>query len=192
MGRTYDEIDGHLQAWIERQSLYFVATAPLSGDGHVNASPKGPIETLRILDRDRVAYLDLVGSGVETLAHLRENGRIVVMLCAFDGPPRIVRLHGRGEPIMPEDPRFEQLAEQCRFPPVRPQTRRAIVLVQVSRISDSCGYGVPLMRYEGERPHQDAWAEKKLRVGGPDALVEYQAQKNAASVDGLPGVDVNG
>jgi hypothetical protein len=189
VGRIYDEIDANVREWIARQRMFFVATAPLSGDGHVNTSPKGPIETLRVLGPDRVAYLDLVGSGAETIAHLRENGRIVVMLCAFEGPPRIVRLHGRGEAILPEDARFAALADACGFPPVRPQTRRAIVLVEVTRVADSCGYGVPLMSYDGERPHQDAWAEKKLRVGGADALLGYQAEKNARSIDGLPAVE---
>jgi len=189
MGRQYEEIDEHLRRWIGRQRLFFVGTAPLAAEGRVNVSPKGPIDTLRVLGPAHVAYLDLVGSGVETLAHLRENGRIVLMLCAFEGPPRIVRLHGRGEVILPDAPRFEELAGACRFGPVRPQLQRAIVHVRVERVSDSCGYGVPLMAYEGERPHQDAWAAKKLRVGGPDALIDYQARKNAESIDGLPGVD---
>ena len=96
MARTYDEIDDHMREWIARQPMFFVATAPLAGDGHVNVSPKGPAGTLRVLGPRRVAYLDYVGSGAETIAHLRENGRVVVMLCAFEGPPRIVRLHGRG------------------------------------------------------------------------------------------------
>jgi len=190
MGREYEGIDEHLRRWIERQRVFFVGTAPLAADGRVNISPKGPIDTLRVLGPRRLAYLDLVGSGVETLAHLRENGRIVVMLCAFEGPPRIVRLHGRGEVVRPRDPRFEALADTCRFGPVRPQLKRAIVDVVLERVSDSCGYGVPLLSYEGERPHQDAWAAKKLRVGGPDALLDYQARKNAVSIDGLPGVEL--
>src|ERR687886_460226 len=107
MGRTYDELDDRLRDWIARQPMYFVGTAPLAGDGHVNVSPKGPIGTLRVLRPRRVAYLDLVGSGAETIAHLRENGRIVVMLCAFAGPPRIVRLHGRGRCVAPPDPEFD-------------------------------------------------------------------------------------
>ena len=190
MGRVNDEIDERLRTWIERQPLFFVGTAPRSDDGHVNVSPKGPIGSLRILDGTTVAYLDVVGSGAETIAHLRENGRIVLMLCAFEGPPRIVRLHGRGEVLTPDDPRFEPLLERCAFDePAAAEARRAIVVVEVTRIADSCGYGVPLMSYEGQRPHQDAWAAKKLRVGGPDALVRYQAEKNAASLDGLPAVE---
>lgn len=190
MGRVYEGIDERLRHWIADQALFFVGTAPLAGEGHVNLSPKGPIGTLAVLDESTVAYLDVVGSGAETIAHLRENGRIVIMLCAFSGPPRIVRLHGRGEVVTPDDARFLPLLERGGFDqPAVEQARRAIVLVSVTRVADSCGYGVPLMRYEGERPHQDAWAAKKLRVGGPDALAAYQAQKNARSLDGLPAVE---
>jgi predicted pyridoxine 5'-phosphate oxidase superfamily flavin-nucleotide-binding protein len=189
MGRLYDRIDDHQRAWIARQPLFFVGTAPRADDGHVNVSPKGPIGTLRVLDDHTVAYLDVVGSGAETIAHIRENGRIVVMLCAFDGPPRIVRLHGRGEAVLADDPRFAKLLERGGFAqPAVDAARRAVIVVDVERVSDSCGYGVPLMRYEGTRPHSDAWAEKRVRVHGPDALAEYQAEKNAHSIDGLPAV----
>jgi hypothetical protein len=143
-----------------------------------------------VLSAERVAYLDLVGSGAETIAHLRENGRIVIMLCAFDGPPRIVRLHGRGHVIGPGDAEFEALVTQFE-PPEVPEARRSIVVVDVTRVADSCGYGVPLMRYEGRRPHQDAWAAKKIQVGGEAALLEYQREKNAVSVDGLPALDLS-
>src|SRR5688572_2632205 len=189
MGKVFDGIDEHQRAWIARQALFFVGTAPLAGDGHVNVSPKGPIGTLRVLDDRTVAYLDVIGSGAETIAHLRENGRIVVMLCAFEGPPRIVRLHGRGEIVAPGDPRFDELVAGFDAGPAHAEARRSVILVHVASIADSCGYGVPLMAYEGERPHQDAWAAKKLRVGGPEALVEYQRTKNAVSLDGLPAVD---
>jgi Pyridoxamine 5'-phosphate oxidase len=190
MGSTFDGVDERLSEWIARQPLFFVATAPLRADGHINASPKGPIGSLRVLDPTTVAYLDLTGSGAETVAHLRENGRIVIMLCAFEGPPRIVRLHGRGEAISPDDPRFDDLLARCRFAePEVEQARRAIVRVEVTRVADSCGYGVPLMRYEGERPHMDAWASKRLRSQGEDALMLYRAQKNARSIDGLPAVE---
>jgi hypothetical protein len=136
-----------------------------------------------------VAYLDAVGSGAETIAHLRENGRIVIMLCAFDGPPKIVRLHGRGEPIMPDDPRFEELFERCRFDePSVPEARRSVVLVEVDRISDSCGYGVPEMALKGDRPHLEKWSAKKVRVGGPEAMEAYQREYNSRSIDGLPAV----
>src|SRR3990170_1697133 len=115
MGRTYGEIDERQRDWIARQALFFVGTAPLASDGHVNVSPKGPIGSLRVLDDNTVAYLDVVGSGAETIAHIRENGRVVVMLCAFDGPPRILRLHGTGEIVLPDDPRFDELLERGGF-----------------------------------------------------------------------------
>ena len=190
MAKVFDGIDEHLNGWISAQALFFVGTAPLAADGHVNLSPKGPIETLRVLDAHTVAYLDMIGSGAETIAHLRENGRVVIMLCAFEGPPRIVRLHGRGEVMPAMDPRFEELVARCQFAePQVPQARRAIVLVHVERVADSCGYGVPLMSYQGLRTHQDAWAAKKVRVGGEEALLEYQREKNAQSIDGLPALD---
>jgi hypothetical protein len=168
MGKVHDHIDEKLAAWIGRQRLFFVATAPSEG-GHVNVSPKGPIGSLRILDGSTVEYDDHVGSGAETVAHLRENGRICVMLCDFEGPPRIVRLHGRGE-VVPA-------------PDVDDGVRGAI-RVHVDRISDSCGYGVPLMEYVGERPQRDAWLASK----GADGLRAYVAEKNAVSIDGLPAV----
>ena len=191
VGRSYDRIDERLRGWIDRQPLFFVGTAPRADDGHVNVSPKGPIGTLRVLDDSTVAYLDVVGSGAETIAHLRENGRIVVMLCAFEGPPRILRLHGRGGVVAAEDPDFDELVERAGFEqPAAPEARRAVVVVHVERIADSCGYGVPLMSYEGTRPHQDAWAAKRLRVGGSGALLAYQAEQNVTSIDGLPAVDI--
>src|SRR6476661_2448752 len=115
MGKTFEAITPELAEWIGRQQLFFVATAPSGADGHVNLSPKGPIQSLRVLDERTVAYLDLVGSGAETVAHLRENGRIAVMFCAFDGPPRILRLHGRGEVVLADDPRFEELCAGVGF-----------------------------------------------------------------------------
>jgi len=189
MGKTFDVIDARLRSWIESQPLFFVATAPLAEDGHVNVSPKGPIEMLRVLDETSVAYLDLIGSGAETIAHVSENGRIVIMLCAFEGPPRIVRLHGRAEVIEADDARFDALVARADFPQVAvPQSRRAVVSVQLQRIADSCGYGVPLMSYEGQRPHMEAWAAKKLRVGGAEALRDYEREKNSLSIDGLPAL----
>src|SRR5581483_8944913 len=153
MGRVYDEIDQHLSEWIARQPLFFVATAPLAADGHVNASPKGPIGSFRVLDPRRVAYLDMIGSGAETIAHLRENGRIVIMFCSFEGPPRILRLHGSGTVLTPEDSRFAALVDQFEQP-ANTEARRAIIEVEVARVADSCGYGVPLMEYRARRPHQ--------------------------------------
>jgi hypothetical protein len=181
MAKTFDAIDARLAAWIARQHMFFVATAPSGDGGHVNLSPKGPIETLRVLDERTVAYLDLVGSGAETVAHLHDNGRIVVMLCAFEGPPRIVRLHGRGEVLE---------AGAVEFPEASalPEQHRTVIRVDVERIADSCGFGVPLMAYEGERPQSLAWAQSKLAKGGPGALDDYVAEKNAVSIDGLPAL----
>jgi hypothetical protein len=190
MGKIFDRIDDHQRAWIARQSMFFVGSAPLDGDGHVNVSPKGPIGSLKVLDDHTVAYLDVVGSGAETIAHIRENGRVVVMLCAFAGPPRILRLHGRGEIVHASEERFAELLEQGGYEQSEvPESHRAIVVVHVTRIADSCGYGVPLMDYVGERPHQAKSSAKRVRVHGPDAYLDYQRVHNAASIDGLPAVD---
>jgi hypothetical protein len=166
MARVYDEITDHLRGWVARQSMFFVATAPLAADGMVNVSPKGTRGTFRVVDAHTFAYVDLTGSGIETVAHLRENGRICVMFCAFDGPPRIVRLHGRGEVLAAEDPG---------------DGVRGAIRVHVDRVSDSCGYGVPLMEYVGERPQREAWLANK----GADGVREYVGEKNAVSIDGL-------
>ena len=189
MGKVFDRLDEHQRAWIARQPMFFVGSAPLDADGHVNVSPKGPIGSLRVLDDHTVAYLDVVGSGAETIAHIRENGRVVVMLCAFQGPPRILRLHGRGEIVHATDERFPALLEQGGYEQAEvPESHRAIIVVHVTRIADSCGYGVPLMDYAGERPHQAKSSAKRVRVHGPDAYLDYQRDKNAASIDGLPAV----
>jgi pyridoxamine 5'-phosphate oxidase-like protein len=169
MGKVLDGIDAKLAAWIQAQRLFFVATAPSQG-GRVNLSPKGPIETLRIVDEQTVEYDDHVGSGAETIAHLRQNGRLVLMLCAFEGPPRIVRLHGRGEVVRADDPG---------------DGVRGVIRLHVERIADSCGYGVPLLEYVGERPQRELWVDRK----GEDALREYVREKNAVSIDGLPALD---
>ncbi len=190
MARVYDDITDHLRDWVAGQSMFFVGTAPLSHDGHVNVSPKGPIGSLRVLGPRQVAYLDIAGSGSETIAHLRENGRIVVMLCAFSGPPRIVRFHGRGDVVLPAEPRFEALLQEAGFEdPSLPQARRAIILVDVARVSDSCGYGVPLMTLEGTRDHHALATAKRLQTLGPDGYAEHRAQANRASIDGLPAVE---
>jgi hypothetical protein len=187
MGRIYDAIDDQLAAWIGAQRMFFVGTAPLAGDGHVNLSPKGPIGSLRVLGPSEVAYLDIVGSGAETAAHLRENGRIVVMLCAFAGAPRILRLHGRGEVVWAEDDAFPELLERCAFDePEVSESRRAIIRMDVSRIADACGFGVPLMEHAGERPNATRWAQGKLAKGGPEAIEDYKITKNTESIDGLP------
>jgi predicted pyridoxine 5'-phosphate oxidase superfamily flavin-nucleotide-binding protein len=177
MGKLHNSISAELREWIAAQPVFFVATAPSSSSGHVNCSPKGG-DTLRVLGPAEIAYLDWVGSGAETVAHLRENGRIVIMFCAFQGTPRIVRLHGRGEVFTPGDARFAELAAQ--FPP-HPGSR-AIIVVQLSRVSQSCGTGVPLMAFERHRDEIADWALKK----GADGLKTYMAQKNQRSIDGVP------
>jgi hypothetical protein len=182
VGKVYGEIDDTLAAWIERQYLFFVATAPLAADGHVNVSPKGDLRWFRIIGPRDVAYVDFVGSGAETIAHARENGRIVVMFCAFDGPPRIVRLHGRAEVVLPGDTGFEELLARVDTPE---PGLRSVIRVDVERIADSCGFGVPLMRFEGTRTQQEAWQQKMVRNGGFEA---YVAEKNAESIDGLPAL----
>jgi hypothetical protein len=191
MAKVFERIDEQLREWIACREMFFVATAPLDADGRVNCSPKGPMGTFRVLDDHTVAYLDMVGSGAETVAHLRENGRIVVMFCAFDGAPRILRLHGRGEVVGADDARFEELYARADFeaPHEIEAARRAVIVVEVERIADACGYGVPLMSYEGECEHAEKWAQKKLRVGGDSAIDEYMAAKNSESIDGLPAFD---
>ena len=183
MGDTHPGIDAELAAFLAAQHVFFVATAPLAADGHVNLSPKG-LDTFRVLDAYTVAYLDLTGSGIETVAHLRENGRIVLCFCAFEGPPRIVRLHGQGEVLEPSHPDFAKLRPQ--FPPF--EGVRAILRVALRRIADSCGYGVPLFRYEGERRQLPAWTGRK----GPAGVAGHQATHNRRSLDGLPGLEPRG
>lgn len=180
MGKIFEYIDERIKAWVKEQKIFFVSTAPLSADGHINCSPKG-LDSFRVIDGNTVAYQDLTGSGIETIAHLRENGRIVIMFCAFDGPPKIVRFHGTGEVIMPGDERFEDLA--AHFPD-RPGTR-AYILIHVSRISDSCGYSIPLYDFKEDRDVLDKWTAAK-----GDDIIDYRKQKNAASIDGLKGLPV--
>jgi hypothetical protein len=180
MGKLFDTITPQLQEWISAQKIFFVATAPLSGEGHINCSPKG-LDSLRVTGPDTVVYQDLTGSGVETIAHLKENRRIVIMFCAFDGPPKIVRIHGQGEVIEPGQSEFAEL--EGIFPPH--QGTRAFIRVKATRISDSCGYAVPLMDYRGDRDVLDKWVANK----GDDGLKIYRAEKNLQSIDGLPGLD---
>jgi len=181
MSKVFDHIDDNLARLISAQRMFFVATAPLDPNGHVNLSPKG-LASFRIIDPHTVAYLDLTGSGIETVAHIRENGRIVLMFCTFEGPPKILRLYGRGEAVERGDPRFAKL---CGLFPETPGTR-SIIVVALDRIADSCGYAVPRYRYEGERSQLIEWAERK----GSSGLDEYRAEHNRTSIDGLPGLKV--
>jgi pyridoxamine 5'-phosphate oxidase-like protein len=190
MGRIYERIDENQRKWISQQSMFFVGTAPSGDGGHINVSPKGPIGSLRVLDDHTVAYLDIVGSGAETIAHLRDNGRICVMFCAFAGPPRILRLHGEGEYLLPDDDGFDALLALGFEGTEIEESRRAIILVRVTRIADSCGYGVPLMSHEGQRPHLDLSTAKRLRVEGPGAMRAYEQAHNVESIDGLPALPV--
>jgi hypothetical protein len=180
MGLLNPEINDRLANFITAQPVFFVATAPLSPTGHINCSPKGNDGTLAIVDKRRVAYLDLTGSGIETVAHLKENGRILLMFCAFAGPPRIVRLHGTGQVTSLGEPGYDEVAA----PFGSKAGARAVIVVHIERISDSCGYGVPLMSFERHRDNLDHWVDTK----GPDGLVEYRADKNTESIDGLPGL----
>ncbi|MGE7389589.1 pyridoxamine 5'-phosphate oxidase family protein [Streptomyces sp. NPDC004126] len=186
MGKTYERIDGRLRAFIEQQPVFFTATAPLSGDGTVNLSPKGLKGSFAVLDEQRIAYLDFAGSTAETVAHLRENGRITVMWCAFEGPPNIVRVHGRGEPVFRDDARFKELL--AHFPDIDPAQHglRAIIVVTAELVRDSCGYGVPFMSYDEDR---DLHGRRFAREDDA-SLSEYFAKKEhiAQSIDGLPGL----
>jgi hypothetical protein len=179
MGKTYAEIDERLRAFLERQHLFFVATAPSGPTGRVNLSPKG-FDTLRVLGPREMAYIDYVGSGAETIAHVRENGRITLMLCAFEGPPSILRIYGRGEIVEPQDESFARL--RALFGPSR--FVRSIVRIDVERIADSCGFGVPLFRYERDRTQYEDWGKSK----GDEVVVDYQRSHNAESIDGLPAL----
>jgi predicted pyridoxine 5'-phosphate oxidase superfamily flavin-nucleotide-binding protein len=178
MGKVHERIEGRLRTFIEAQKVFFVATAPSRTDGHVNLSPKGIGGTFAVIDEHTVAYLDLTASGAETIAHLRENGRITLMFCAFEGPPNIVRLHGRGRVVSLYDEEFTALSALFDEQP----GARAVIVVDVTRVSDSCGYGVPLMDYRGERDLLPPYLERK----GTQGQIDYRRQKNQTSIDGLP------
>lgn len=179
MSKVFERIDDDLAAFVTAQPVWFVATAPLAADGHVNVSPRGH-DSLVVLGPHRVAWVDYTGSGVETVAHLRENGRVCLMFASFDRRPRIVRLHGTGTVVLPGEPVFDEVCDRL---PGHPATR-AVVVVEVDRVSDACGYGVPMMRLDGERDLLRLHAEKK----GPEGMADYRRQKNAVSIDGLPGL----
>jgi Pyridoxamine 5'-phosphate oxidase len=180
VGKIFSTIDDSVRKFIEAQPLFFVGSAPLDPDGHVNVSPKG-LDTLRILGPSTVAYLDLTGSGIETVSHLKENGRIVLMFCAFQGPPKILRLYGRGRVFEPGHPEFQSLAN--RFPVH--EGARAVIGIEISRIADSCGFGVPLLKFEEQRGQLSAWSQKL----GPAGLERYRREKNSRSIDSLSGLE---
>jgi hypothetical protein len=177
MSKSLPSIDSDLATWIAGQKIFFVGTAPLSADLHINISPKGG-DSFRVLGPMEVVYQDYTGSGAETAAHVRENGRIVIMFCAFDGPPQIVRLHGQGRIVSLDEsdfPKFETL-----FPPH--QGTRAFVHVLLNRVSSSCGYAVPFFDFRAERDTLSKWSAAQ----GPEKLHAYRAKKNRQSIDGLP------
>ncbi|MGB3256421.1 MAG: pyridoxamine 5'-phosphate oxidase family protein [Ornithinimicrobium sp.] len=185
MSTVFERIDTTLAQWLDAQPVFFVATAPRADDGLVNLSPKGTLGTFRVLDDHTFAYLDITGSGVETVAHLQENGRICVMFCAFDGKPRIVRLHGRGSVMAAGSDSFERtLPDFGHEGEQRRRYLRGIIRVEVSRVSDSCGYAVPKMDLREERPALDAvW-----RARDDETIATYHRERNASSLDGLPGL----
>jgi hypothetical protein len=179
MGNAYDSISPDHQAFIAAQHLFFVASAPTESAGHVNLSPKG-MDTFRILSPTRVAYLDLTGSGIETAAHLRQNGRITFMFCAFEGKPNILRLYGRGRTAPPGTAEWAELAPL--FPSLA--GARQIILADISRVQTSCGHSIPFMDFKEDRDTLVRWAESK----GDEAMHEYREKKNRVSIDGLPAL----
>jgi hypothetical protein len=193
MGKLYPELDERLRKFIASQSIFFVATAPCltpDGDGgHVNVSPKGYRDTFAVLGPTTVAYLDLTGSGAETIAHLRQNGQITIMFCSFEHQTKILRLYGAGRVVLPGEPEWGELAGYFQDPagsgPGR-ASRRAIIVVEVHRIADSCGYAVPVMELVTERDVLTKWADGK----SAEELAAYRAAKNAVSIDGLPALDL--
>ena len=177
MARTLDAIDDRLERWIGAQPMFFVATAPLSADGRVNVSPKG-LDSFRVLDPNRVVWLNGTGSGNETAAHLLDSPRMTVMFCSFVREPLILRLYGEARAVHPRDEEWDELAGL--FPPIR--GARNIFVLDIDLVQTSCGYGVPLYEHAGQRTLMDSWAEKK----GDDGVAAYWQQKNLLSIDGLP------
>lgn len=181
MAKVHERVDGALRDFVDRQPVFFVATAPLGADGHVNVSPRGIPGTFGMLDEHTFAWVDGSGSGSETIAHLRENGRITVMFCAFEGPPNIVRFHGRGRVVTLLDEQYADLAGRFAELP----GARAVIVVDIERIADACGFGVPLMEYAGERDLLPPYFARK----GPEGSADYRRRKNRTSIDGLPAYD---
>lgn len=180
MGKTYEALDDRLIKFINDQKMFFVATAPLSADGHVNVSPKG-YDSFAVLGPNEVAYLDLGGSGIETQAHLQENGRITIMFCAFEGAANILRLYGTGEAIDFDNPEFAELMKL--FPNY--DRARSIMRIKIHRIQDSCGWGVPFYAFKGERDQLKRWVDN---IDSDEEWRERRYSRNAESIDGLPGL----
>lgn len=181
--KLFDGVQPKLARWMLRQPMFMVATAPLAADGHVNVSPKGMAGTFAVFDPYRVGYLDYFGSGAETIAHLRENGRITLMFTAFSGRPAVVRVYGQGRVVPVDDPEFGELRD--RFAKKRTVGQRSIILVDVERVAESCGYAVPQMEFVADREVLDLHQVKK-------GAREYEGRghiKNPASIDGLPAID---
>ena len=189
MAKVFEHIDAKLREFIEAQTMFFVATAPSGDEGHVNLSPKGGDGLFRVTGELGFAYVDLMGSGIETIAHLRENGRIVIMFCAFAGPPKIVRLHGVGRPVQQNDEGFEELLATFDISDEQRRAVRSVITVEVTRVSDSCGFVVPQMDYVGERDQLYRYADNRIRKLGEDAVLAYVSENNAESLDGLTGLD---
>lgn len=179
MGKLHDFIKPAHKEFIEQQHIFFVSTAPLSADGKVNLSPKG-LDCFRVLSQHQVAYMDLISSGNETSAHTLENGRITFMFCSFEGAPNILRLYGKGYTVLPGTPEWEDYAPHFKLYP----STRQIIVANIDMVQTSCGFGVPLYSYSGERDIHFEWAEKK----GADGLHEYILQNNLKSLDNLPTV----
>lgn len=189
MAKVFERIDDKLRAFIEAQPMFFVATAPSGDGGHVNLSPKGGRNLFRVTGPLGFAYVDLMGSGIETIAHLRENGRIVIMFCAFDGPPKILRLHGVGRPVQQNDDGFGELLATFDLADEQRRAVRSVITVEVTRVADSCGFVVPRMDYAGERDQLYRYADNRIRKLGPEAVRAYVSENNAESLDGLTGLD---
>lgn len=177
MAKFYNTIEDRLADFIQKQHIFFVASAPLSAGGHVNLSPKG-IDSFRVLSPNKVAYMDIIGSCNETSAHILENGRITLMFCAFEGPPNILRLYGTGRTVTPQDAEWDGLSPLFTLM----LSTRQIIVADIDMVQTSCGFGVPYYTYEGERDHAQKWAENK----GQEGLENYKAEKNLVSLDGLP------
>jgi len=177
MGKFYDSITDHHREFIANQHMFFVATAPLNPEGHVNVSPKG-LDSFRVLSDTQVGYMDIISSGNETSAHMMENGRITIMMCSYDKTPNILRLYGTGHTVLPDTDEWEALSPQFN---ILPSTRQ-LIIADIHKVQTSCGFGVPMFDYVGERDQHYRWAEEK----GADGLIEYRNDKNLISLDGLP------